>query len=164
MESSHRGFAGTVQLLSPADEEAAARQRECPSPVYLSQDPEAATDAHAGATVGWMSGSTAGPLTAVLVPNRIETRTVSREKRRQVGQPGVPPRWLPAPSATAPTSPARWRRRPADAYAMSFSFLSGRTFTHALAGSAFTSIVSPGRDKPPHLRGRCAFLTATGSQ
>ena len=57
-----------------------------------------------------------------------------------------PPRWLPAPSATAPTSPARWRRRPPDVYAMSFSFLSGRTFTDALAGLAFTSIVSPGRN------------------
>ena len=32
------------------------------------------------------------------------------------------------------------------AYAMSFSFLSGRTFTELLAGFAFTSIVSPGRN------------------
>ena len=40
-----------------------------------------------------------------------------------------------APSATAPTSPARRPRRTADAdYAMSFSFLSGRTFTAVLAG------------------------------
>ena len=31
-------------------------------------------------------------------------------------------------------------------YAMSFSFLSGRTFTEVLAGLAFTSIVSPGRN------------------
>ena len=29
---------------------------------------------------------------------------------------------------------------------MSFSFLSGRTFTEVLAGLAFTSIVSPGRN------------------
>ena len=31
-------------------------------------------------------------------------------------------------------------------YAISFSFLSGRTFTEVLAGLAFTSIVSPGRN------------------
>ena len=53
----------------------------------------------------------------------------------KAGQPGVPPRWLPAP-----------RHSPADAYAMSFSFLSGRTFTEVLAGLACTSIVSPGRN------------------
>ena len=64
---------------------------------------------------------------------------------------GVPPRWLPAPSATAPTSPARWRRRPPDAYAMSFSFLSGRTFTDALAGLAFTSIRLTGPERIRHV-------------
>ncbi len=36
--------------------------------------------------------------------------------------------------------------RTADTYAISFSFLSGSTFTEVLAGLAFTSIVSPGRN------------------
>ena len=48
--------------------------------------------------------------------------------------------------SSAPVAARAERHSPADAYAMSFSFLSGRTFTEVLAGLACTSIVSPGRN------------------
>ncbi len=95
-------------------------------------------------------GSTCWPSSVSERRGRDQPKGCSSSRRSVVagvheeGSLEFPPRWLPAPSATAPTRPARWRRRPADAYAMSFSFLSGRTFTDALAGLAFTSIVSPG--------------------
>ena len=48
--------------------------------------------------VGWMSGSTAGPLIAVLVPKRMETRRVSRRTRGAAA-----PAWMAQ-------TPASWLR------------------------------------------------------
>ena len=67
-------------------------------------------------------------------------RARGRTRPPRVRETGVPSEaeWEYAARATT--------TRTADTYAMSFSFLSGRTFTEVLAGLAFTSIVSPGRN------------------
>ena len=74
-------MAGTLAVLT-ADEQAAARQRERPRSVHLGEHAESPPDAHAGPMVGCTFGSTAGPSIAVLVPSRMETRTVSRRTTR----------------------------------------------------------------------------------
>ena len=65
---------------------------------------------------------------------------------RGSARPGYRARWSGSTQRERRTT-----TRTADTYAMSFSFLSGRTFRELLAGLAFTSIVSPGRKRIRHV-------------
>ena len=83
-------------------------------------------------------------------PSSIAPRPQPFEAAHLAARPRRVRRRRPSGAAAHPTGPPPRRTgattRTADTYAMSFSFLSGRTFTEVLAGLAFTSIVSPGRN------------------
>ena len=66
------------RVRSPADEKPGARQREGPRAVHFGQHADSPPGAHTGTEGRVDVGSTAGPLTAVLVPNRMEARTDGR--------------------------------------------------------------------------------------
>ena len=127
----------------------------------LSQAPRPAGRPLALRELGRAGGTRPGGQPGV-APDRLAARRGAAPLKRPRSSPGrrrerrSPPSVEPGGSKGPTASGAAWssapvaaraeRHSPADAYAMSFSFLSGRTFTDALAGLAFTSIVSPGRN------------------